>query len=406
MIIMKFQKAIKVNKGYFQNISIVLIAFLMSISSSSFAQKKLQKVLVSKNVFNWNQDEKVYGFSHFDQFFKVNDIVSGNKIHILESGSTIAAFNIGGNKEKEFNSYLINQKVAGLLVLHQGKIRVEHYALGFSANDRWTSQSIAKSVTSTLVGVAIKDGYIKSIEEPIISYLPELKGSAYEKVSIQHLLTMTSGVKWNENYADSSSDIVNFYTHKIEPGFNETISYMRKLSSIAVPGKKWNYNTGESHLLGLLVTKATKQSLSKYFSDKIWIPYGMEDKATWNIGRSDQEFAGCCIQMKLRDVGRFGQFILDGAKINGKSIVPDGWIQSATKPHILLWPGWGYGYQWWSLGDGTFRALGIYGQLIHIDPVRDLVVVLNSVWPEADNFNRQVAVDSFIKLLNSEIDKK
>ena len=110
--------------------------------------------------------------------------------------------------------------------------------------------------------------------------------------------------------------------------------------------------------------------------------------------------------MKLRDFGRFGQFILDGARINGKPIVPEDWLQSATLTQVKLWPGWGYGYQWWTLSDGTFRALGIHGQMIHIDPVRHLVVVLNCAWPEAESFNRQTSVDNFIRSVNSEIDKE
>ena len=217
---------------------------------------------------------------------------------------------------------------------------------------------------------------------------------------------MTSGIKWTEIYTDSNSDIVKFYTQPVDSGIDETISYMRHLPSVAEPGKKWGYSTGETHLLGVLVSAATGKTLSEYLSLKIWAPYGMESKATWNIGRTSQEFAGCCLQMKLRDFARFGQFILDGARINGKSIVPDDWLQLATHTQVKLWPGWGYGFQWWTLDDGTFRALGIHGQMIHIDPVRHLVVVLNSAWPEAENFKRQIAVDTFLRSINKEVDKE
>jgi CubicO group peptidase (beta-lactamase class C family) len=384
---------------------IVLVTILIT-ASNSLAQGITNPDSLSKNAFNWNQEEREFGFSHYDQVFKIRAVPSGNKVHELPQGIPIAAFSKGGKKEKELTTYITEQKVAGLLILQHGKIRMEQYALGFSEADRWTSQSVAKSVTSTLVGVAIKDGYIKSIDDIITNYIPDLKGSAYEKVTIRHLLTMTTGVRWNENYSDPNSDIVKFYTHPVEPGIDETVSYMRRLTSEDEPGKKWIYKTGETHLLGVLVSAATGQTLSKYLSEKIWVPYGMEQKATWNIGRTDQEFAGCCLQMKLRDFGRFGQFILEGARINGKPIIPDDWLQAATHTQIPLWPGWGYGYQWWTLNDGTFRALGIHGQMIHIDPARHLVVVINSVWPEADSFKRQVAVDNFLKSLNSEIDKE
>ncbi|MEO6722695.1 MAG: serine hydrolase [Ferruginibacter sp.] len=383
----------------------VPIIILLS-ATVTFAQNIINVDSISKSPFGWNQEEREFGFSHFDQIFKTRDVLRRNKVHELPQGNHVAAFSKGGQKEKDLEAFITEQKVAGLLILQDGKIRLERYALGFSEADRWTSQSVAKSITSTLVGAAIKDGYIKSINDYVTTYIPCLKGSAYEKVTIRHLLTMTTGVRWNEIYTDPNSDIARFYTQPVEPGIDETVSYMRRLPSEADPGKKWVYKTGETHLLGVLVSAATGKTLSEYLSSKIWIPYGMEQKATWNLGRTNQELAGCCLQMKLRDFGRFGQFILEGACIDGKSIVPDDWLQAATHTQIPLWPGWGYGYQWWTLSDGTFRALGIHGQMIHIDPVRHLVVVVNSAWPEAESFKRQMAADNFLRSINNEIDKE
>jgi CubicO group peptidase (beta-lactamase class C family) len=388
-------------------ITSILVPFAITISpSSSFAQAITDPGLLPKYSFGWNQQERELGFAHFDQVFKAREVPKGNKVHELQQGLPIAAFSKGGKKEHELSVFIEEQKVAGILILQAGKIRMEYYGLGFSEAERWTSQSVAKSVTSTLVGAAIKDGYIKSVDEYLTKYIPALKGSAYEKVTIRQLLTMTTGVKWNENYTDPNSDIVKFYTQPVDSGFNETVSYMHRLPSEAEPGKKWLYKTGETHLLGVLVCAATGQTLSAYLSSKIWIPYGMEGNATWNIGRTDQEYAGCCLQMKLRDFGRFGQFILDSARINGKSIVPEDYLQAATHTQVPLWPGWGYGYQWWTRSDGTFRAIGIHGQMIHIDPTRRLVVVLNSAWPEAENYNRQLAVENFLKSINKEIDEE
>ena len=372
----------------------------------SFAQHIINADSLSKNTFGWNQKEKEFGFAHFDEIFKTREVPKGRKVSKLPQGAAIAAFNKGGRKEKELDAFITAQKVAGILILQNGKIRLERYALGFSDAARWTSHSVAKSVTSALVGAAIKDGYIKSIDDYLVTYIPDLKGSAYDKVTIRDLLTMTTGVKWNEIYTDPNSDIVKFYTQPVDPGIDEIVSYMRKLPSEAEPGKKWVYKTGETHLLGVLVSAATGKTLSEYLSLKIWAPYGMEGNATWNIGRTSQEFAGCCLQMKLRDFGRFGQFILDGARIKGKSIVPDDWLQLATTTQVKLWPGWGYGFQWWTLSDGTFRALGIHGQMIHIDPLRHLVIVLNSAWPEAESFERQNVVNDFLKSVNREIDEE
>ena len=384
---------------------IVPITILFS-TLPALAQRITSADSLSKNTFGWTQEEKEFGFAHFDEVFKTRDVPKGKKVHELPQGIAIAAFSKGGQKEKELDVFITEQKVAGILILQYGKIRLERYALGFSDAERWTSQSVAKSVTSTLVGAAIKDGYIKSIDDYVTKYIPDLKGSAYDKVTIRNLLTMTTGVKWNEIYTDPNADIVKFYTQPVDSGIDETVSYMKHLPSEAEPGKKWVYKTGETHLVGVLVSVATGKTLSEYLSSKIWAPYGMESKATWNLGRTNQEFAGCCLQMKLRDFGRFGQFILDGARINGIPIVPEDWLQSATHTQVKLWPGWGYGYQWWTLSDGTFRALGIHGQMIHIDPVRHLVVVLNCAWPEAESYTRQTAVDNFLKSINGEIDKE
>ena len=386
-------------------LSFVGLIITLAIDSSVIAQKISDAAALPKNAFQWNQEQKELGFLHMDVVFKAREVHNGSKVHKLPQGKPLLAFRQGGEKEKEFEDFLTKQKVAGILILHDGKIRLEHYALGLSDTGRWTSQSVAKSVTSTLVGAAIKDGYIKSIEDYVTDYIPDLKGSAYDSVTIRQLLTMTSGVRWNENYADPNSDIARFYTDPVDPGIDATVSYMRRLPAEAKPGKKWIYKTGETDLIGVLVSSATGQTLSSYLSSKIWAPYGMEQSATWILDRTDHELAGCCLQMPLRDYARFGQFVLDGASINGKSIVPDDWFRNATHTQIPLWPGGGYGYQWWIFGN-TFEALGIYGQVIHIDPSRKLVVVINSAWPEPESNERHTATANFINTIAKEIDKE
>lgn len=387
---------------------IFAVGFVITLLSpySSYAQPITHYDSLSKNSFGWSQEEKEFGFAHFDEVYKAREVPNGSKVYRLQQGNPIAAFYNGGQKETAFDTFVKDQKVAGLLVLQHGKIRLERYGLGFNEAGRWSSFSIAKSVTGTLVGAAIKDGYIKSVEDFVTDYIPDLKGSAYDNVTIRHLLTMTTGVKWTENYNDPNSDIVKIYAQSVTPGMDETVSYMRGLPREAEPGKKWLYKTGETHLLGVLVSAATGQPLSQYLSEKIWEPYGMEQKATWLLGRTNHEQAGCCLQMPLRDFGRFGQFMLDGARINGKSILPDDWLAAATQTKIKLMPNLGYGYQWWTVGDGCFRALGIHGQMIHIDPKRQLVVVINSAWPEAENFRRQMVTDNFLKLIVEEMDKE
>jgi CubicO group peptidase (beta-lactamase class C family) len=387
-------------------LSVAGLAIALALGSSSLAQSTSNPDSLSKSAFQWNQEERELGFAHFDQVYKASEVPKGSKVHELSQGLPIAAFSTGGEKEGELEDFMTKQKVAGLLILQDGKIRLERYALGHSETGRWTSQSVAKSVTSTLVGAAIRDGYIKSIDDYVTDYIPDLKGSAYEKVTIRHLLAMTTGVRWIENYTDPNSDIARFYSDPVEPGMNATVSYMRRLPAEAEPGKKWVYSTGETDLLGVLVSSATHQTLSHYLSSKIWIPYGMEQQATWILDRTGEELAGCCLQMTFRDFARFGQFVLEGGRINGESIVPDNWFREATHTQTQIWGSLGYGYGWWTFDDGTFEALGIYGQVIHIDPARRLVVAINSAWPEAESTVRHEAAASFLKTIAKEIDKE
>jgi CubicO group peptidase (beta-lactamase class C family) len=191
-------------------------------------------------------------------------------------------------------------------------------------------------------------------------------------------------VRWREDYTDTTSDITQFYRQRIEPGTSLTVGYMRRLPSEAPPGKKWLYKTGETHLIGVLVQEATKKGLAAYLSEKIWAPYGMELDAAWQVDATGYELAGCCLMSGLRDYARFGQFILDDARIDGRSIVPDGWLAAATSKQVATdRPGRGYGYQWWTWDTGGFAAIGIYGQLVHVDPSRRLVVAISSAWPVA-----------------------
>ncbi len=384
----------------------VVLAIWLAMGSSSLAQVTSDPDSLPKNSFHWNQEERELGFLHFDEVFEGREVPRGDKVHELPQGQPLSAFGEDGEKESELEAFLTEQKVAGLLILQDGMIRLERYALGLSESGRWTSHSVAKSVTSTLVGAAIKDGYIRSVDDYLTDYIPDLNGSVYEKVTIHQLLCMNTGVHWVESSADQESDLIKFFTVPTEPGIDQTVSYMRRLPADAEPGTKWVYKTGETHLLGVLVSLATGQTLSNYLSAKIWIPYGMEQKASWLLNRTNQELAGCCLQMTLRDYARFGQFVLEDGRINGESIVPDKWFQTATQTQIPLWGGWGYGYQWWTMNDGTFRALGIHGQMIHIDPARRLVVAIYSAWPEAESDRRRLAVTNFLRTITKEIDEE
>jgi len=161
---------------------------------------------------------------------------------------------------------------------------------------------------------------------------------------------------------------------------------MRKLEREAPAGTKWVYKTGETNLLGVLVSSATKKRLADYLSEKIWQPFGMEQDASWIIGSTDHEISGCCLQASTRDFARFGLFMLGGGAAAGKAVLPEWWIDKATTKQADTDRGeYGYGYQWWTLYDGSYTARGIFGQGIFIDPSRRLVIALNSNWPQASD---------------------
>lgn len=337
----------------------------------------LATVPTNADLLFWNQEQRDAAFRALDRLpvlAKARVVPAGATPRPLPPGEPLKL-------DTDVDAFMAGQRASALIVVHDGRVRLERYGLGFDAAGRWTSFSVAKSVTSTLVGAAIRDGHIRSMDDKVTAYIPQMKGSAYDDVSIRQLLTMTSGVRWNEDYADPRSDVALFNKHKPEPGVDALVSYLRRLPREVPPGTRWNYSTGETNLVGILVSQATKKPLSQYLSEKIWVPAGMEQQATWILSKTGQEISGCCIQAATRDFARFGVFIAEGARVGGRSIVPDGWLGEATTERVGIGrPGRGYGYQWWTYADGSFDARGIFGQGIFIDPKRKLVIASNANW--------------------------
>ncbi len=357
-------------------------------------------------ILTWPSAQREQYIAALDSFFLTRTVKAGQHPHTLEGGQPLAAFETAGDRANDFARFMSAERVRGVLVLQDGKVRLERYAPPHSAATRWNSFSVAKSITSTLVGAAIKDGSIKSLDDPLTRYITALHGSAYDDVTVRQLLTMTSGVKWNEDYTDVNSDVARMYAQAPDPGFDMTVSYVRKLPREAPPGTKWVYKTSETNLAGVLVAEATRKHLADYLSEKIWRPYGMGRDAEWMIDDVGHEQGGCCLGMTLRDYGRFGQFILDGARVDGQPIVPDNWLSDATRTQVSTGAGTGYGYQWWTRDDGTFEARGIYGQTLYIDRARRLVVVINSATEQptsrASGQARREFIATVLKVVDAE----
>nr|MEA2798539.1 hypothetical protein [Phenylobacterium sp.] len=302
------------------------------------------------SILTWSPEQQASGYRTIEKIFKTNTVKRGASVHPLPVAARQIdpTFTYDGTTWT-IDAYMKAYRVSGLLVLKDGQIVLEKYGLGRKPTDRWTSFSVAKSVTSTLVGAAIQDGWIKSLNDPVTRYIPELKGSAYEGVTVRQMLMMSSGVKWNEDYTDPKSDVAQAGGSVTEPGVNPMVGYLRKLPRAHPPGSTFNYNTGETDLVGVLVSKATGEPLAQYASEKIWRPYGMEQDAIWMTDPGGQERGGCCISMTLRDYARVGLFIAGGGMADGKRIVPPGWVAAATKREIdngQQAPA-GYGYFWW-----------------------------------------------------------
>lgn len=357
--------------------SVAAIAVLSLLSSSVFAQE--EQTAATALLF-LSPEEKTEIFKNTDMVFPAREIRAGETVLALPNAlQDLSDVNYTvGETSYSLDDFMEGQRVGGLLVLHKGEIAYERYGLKNDENSRWIGFSIGKSVTSMLLGAAIQDGYIKSVDDAVTDYLPRLKGSAYEGATIKNVLNMTSGVGWNEDYADPNSDISK------AAGLNamELFDYLNTKEVVAEPGEVFNYSTGETNLVGAIVRAAVGNNESSYLEHKIWQPVGMESDATWLIdAKYRAELGGCCINATLRDYGRISLFALnDGVLADGTRVLPEGWMKASTSPSEAN-PG--YGYLWWLLPDGTYAALGVFGQLIWINEETQTVIVTHAAWDDA-----------------------
>ncbi|MBS0343112.1 MAG: serine hydrolase [Proteobacteria bacterium] len=404
-------------------------------------------------LFEWTHDERVVGFSHSAGILATEPFLSsGTPGSLPDADPAVAAraantvYQYGKNPDgtvrtaNSVDDYMNHNKISGLLVIKNGAVALERYAMGMDRKTLWDSKSAGKSVVSTLMGAALKDGSIQSLDDTVEKYVPELAGSAYEGVTLRNMLHMSSGVTWNENYLDPASDIVAIIDCVAKKAAGCILEHMKSLprakdSSTGTPvaqGEVWNYSTGEAFLSGLIVQRATGKTLSKYMQQAIWQPFGMEADGNWWLeSTGGVSFGGGGFNATLRDYGRFGQFVLNNGKLaDGTSVLPDNWVRdSITWIESSAAPGYGdngiYGNMWWFnpayddgvnnpdplfvdvaaplqdttaaggavpvqgrsagvVSDWTFMAIGVYGQMIAINQRENLVVVHWGVWDKPD----------------------
>ncbi|MGH7459616.1 MAG: serine hydrolase domain-containing protein [Longimicrobiales bacterium] len=307
--------------------------------------------------------------------------------------------------------YLKLNRIAGLLVLQGDQIKLERYRFGNSDRTRWLSMSIAKSVTSTLIGAAVKQGLIGSLADPVVRYVPSLAGSAYEGVTVRDVLTMSSGVRWDETYRNPRSDRRHLLEAQISQKPGSALALLRDLPRVTTPGQVFNYSTGEAQVAAEILHGAVKTSLATYLWERIWNRFGMEDDATWWLeSPAGIEVGGSGMSATLRDYGRFGLFLLSGTA-KGDTILSYDWLRDATSAHTLRnGTEMTYGYFWWTPPSlaaqppGGYAAKGLYGQGLYINPSLQVVIV---VWSARTKAAHEVVDDwaffsAVVEALNQE----
>lgn len=355
------------------------------------------------SVLFWTQAQQLAGFPNYDMLFDTRSIPASEnptplpRTRLDWSDLTYALDSV----EYSIDDFIRQNHVAGLIAVHKGEVVLERYTGNNDPETKWVSYSVAKSVVSLLFGAAIRDGYIRSVDDLVTDYVPLLAGSSYEDVRIRHLLQMSSGVRWDEDYTDPDADV----SREIGLSNLERLRFLSAKDQVATPGSRFNYNTGETHLAGAVLRSAIGNNLASYLRQKVWSPFGMESNANWRlVEASGPEHGGCCLSATLRDYARIGLFALaDGVDDSGERALPKGWMVESTTPSDVN-PG--YGYLWWLHGDGTYSARGIFGQLIHIDPANQLVVAMHSAWPEPTSRARSTHRDAFIRALTAHLGQR
>jgi len=365
---------------------------------------------VAPNFWNTTPENQAPTYRNLDQISPVRVIRRGDAVRLLPPHARSLAdltFEVGGVRIG-LGDYMARRRTAGLLILKHGEIALERYGMGNGPESRWTGFSTAKSIVATLVGAALHDGAIGSLDDRCERYLPRLLGSAYEGVTIRNLLRMCSGVAWREDDdADGRSEIYRLDKAMLSRRPGSILDLMCKLPRAQPQGTVLNYSTGDSCVIAALVVAATGRPLAHYCAERIWGPAGMEADGYWLLeSEGGLELGGFGVSAGLRDPGRFGQLVLeDGEAFSGRRILPAGWRDLSGQPDCAatafgrLMPGSpvGYGYHWWAVpplpggvNNGAFSANGAYGLVILINPTERVVIVIQSAWRQPHDSNASV----------------
>ena len=380
-------------------------AFVEPDQESEYLESKTGR-MDWEEIAAWSTEQKVAGFRNHDRIYTTRTVHRGTDVFpLLTSNEPLSGLHyrvwnyqrhpviVPLYKQYDIDDFILHNNVTGLLVIKSGEIVLETYAAGNSQQSRWGSMSVTKSILSILVGAAIADGFITGTEDKVIDYLPALKGTSYQQVTIENLLHMSSGVEWNLNEQDPDWKTAKSMT------VEELVKFLGSKNRYAELGESFNYNDAEVNLLGAAVAAAVGEDLATYLEKRIWQPFGMESDANWMSYPGGLQTGACCFSATLRDYGRLGLFAMSNGRLaDGSSALPENWMELSTKPSKSAD---NYGYLWWLNNDGSYAAMGIYGQLIHVDPAEELVIATHSAWDNATGDDYYVHQSAFIEAVTA-----
>jgi CubicO group peptidase (beta-lactamase class C family) len=351
--------------------AIVLIVLL--VVAGFWKREQITRLLAVNSLFS--EEKIVANFSNMDSAFLTHSMSrGGGPVSPLPQG-------VNWTPDESVDDWIKARAVTGLVVLKDGQLRHESYYLGTGPMDRRISWSMAKSYLSALVGIVVEQGAIASLDDPVVQYAPELRGSAYDKASIRNVLNMASGVVFNEDYLDFHSDI-NRMGRVLALGRSMDKFTAELKDSFAPAGERWQYVSIDTHVIGMVVRGATGRTIPDLLQQHIIAPMRLEADPYYLTDGYGVAFVLGGLNLTTRDYARFGEMYRQDGAWNGRQIVPANWVAASTRPSAPTAPGnEQYGYQWWMAPDaaqGEYYARGIYGQYIYIDTTRGVVIALNS----------------------------
>ncbi len=358
--------------------------------------------------FMWNDEQKLVAHRNMHHLFPSHVVKAGAPVRALPRRDERLGLDVA--------AYMDETEATGLLVIRRGEIVLERFTRGNDESTVWASRSMAKSITSLMIGTAVRSQHIRSVDDPVTGYVPELRGTHYDNVTLRHCLQMTSGVAYSEDYQDRSSDVARLQLCTVGGKKGAFLEFLRELGGrrdrkANTPGAVFNYCSADSVLLGLVLERALGRTAPVQLERELWSRAGMEGDAYWNLeAPGGSAFTASGFGATLRDYGRLGLVALGGGALpDGTRIVPEGWMAESVIPsRASIEAGSPYGFQWWLHehagvvsnkvgagdaklrgGSGVFYALGNAGQVILVNPAEDTVVVKWAIWGAPAQFEER-----------------